>query len=184
MRRYSAARKVLLVMRPHRVLHTTVGISSVLHSYIPIPVSRMRCRSRRSCERLWMRTNPTLILLVREACWRLRLRIAVVFSRAVRLAWWGIAVVSSRRTGGVRVWLLPLIHSESACAKAALGTGRTASPARLLGAKLRSTRVALAEGRFRSTSESRTRRNGKGSLVAEADAARGDPVACQRCMVG
>ena len=70
-----------------------------------------------------MGSDSTLVLLVREACWRLCLRIAVVFSRAVRLAWRGIAVVSSRGPGGVRVRLLPLIHSESACAKAALGQG-------------------------------------------------------------
>jgi hypothetical protein len=65
-----------------------------------------------------MWSYASLILLVGKACWRLCLRIAVVVSCAVRLAWWGIAVVSSRGPGGVRVRLLPLIHSESACAKA------------------------------------------------------------------
>lgn len=71
----------------------------------------------------------TLILLVGKTCWRLCLRVAVVFSRAVRLAWWGIAVVSSRGPGRVRVGLLPLIHNESECAKASLGVGRVASQA-------------------------------------------------------
>ena len=70
-----------------------------------------------------MGSDSTLILLVGKARWRLCLGIAVVFSRAVRLAWRGIAVVSSRGPSGVRVGLLPLIHSESECAKASLGQG-------------------------------------------------------------
>ena len=38
--------------------------------------------------------------------------------------------------------------------------------------------------RFLATSDSRTRRKEMESLAAEADAARRDPVACQRSMVG
>jgi len=65
-----------------------------------------------------MWSYASLILLVGKACWRLCLCIAVVVSRAVRLARWGIAVVSSRGPGGVRIRLLPLIHSELQYAKA------------------------------------------------------------------
>jgi hypothetical protein len=70
-----------------------------------------------------MRSYSTLILLISKACRRLCLRVAVIFSRAVRLTWWGIAVVSSRGPGRVRIGLLPLIHNESECAKASLGQG-------------------------------------------------------------
>jgi len=70
-----------------------------------------------------MRPHSTLILFVSKARWRLCLCVAVVFSRAVRLAWWGIAVVSSRGPGRVRIGLLPLIHSESESAKASLEQG-------------------------------------------------------------
>lgn len=79
-----------------------------------------------------MCADPTLILLVSKTSWRLRLRVAVVVSRAVSLACWGVAVVSSRRPGRVRVGLLPLIHSESGV----LGTERVALQAGLSTAKL------------------------------------------------
>jgi hypothetical protein len=70
-----------------------------------------------------MCADPALILLVSKASGRLCLRVAVVVSRGVGLGWWGVAVVSSRSTGGVRVGLLPLIHSESEVAKASWGQG-------------------------------------------------------------
>jgi hypothetical protein len=81
-----------------------------------------------------MCADPTLILFVSKTSWRLCLRVAVVVSRAVSLAWWGIAVavVSSRRPGRVREGLLPLIHSESSV----LEVGRGASQVGLLTAKL------------------------------------------------
>jgi len=65
-----------------------------------------------------MCADATLILLVGKTGWRLRLGVAVVVSRVVRLAWRGIAVVSSRGPGGVRVGLLPMIHSKSEVTKA------------------------------------------------------------------
>lgn len=48
-----------------------------------------------------MRTHSSLILIVHKTCWRLGLRIAVVLPRHGGLVWWGIAVVSSRRAGGI-----------------------------------------------------------------------------------
>jgi hypothetical protein len=69
--------------------------------------------------------------------------------------------------------------------KAALGQGEKLRRPGLLGAKLGEHKSRTGRNdRFRTTSECRTRRNGMGSLAAEADAARRDPVACQRCMVG
>jgi hypothetical protein len=63
-----------------------------------------------------MRSHPSLILLVGKPCWRLGLCVAVVVSCDRCLVWWGVAVVSSRRAGRVRVGLLPLIHGESVVA--------------------------------------------------------------------
>ena len=102
----STARKVLLVMRPHGVLHSTVWISRILHSHITISISHLRSRSRRDRQRLRMRAHSSLILVVYESCWGLGLSIAVVISRHWRLVWWGVAVVSSRRSGRARERLI------------------------------------------------------------------------------
>lgn len=57
-----------------------------------------------------MRAQSTLILLVCESCRRLGLGVTVVVAR---LIWRGVAVISSRRPGLVRVrLLLPLIHGK------------------------------------------------------------------------
>jgi hypothetical protein len=56
-----------------------------------------------------MRTGATLVLLVSKSRGRVDLCVAVVVSRNGRLGRWGIAVISSRRGSGVRIWA-PLIH--------------------------------------------------------------------------
>jgi hypothetical protein len=58
-----------------------------------------------------MRTGASLILLVSKSSGGVDLCVAVVVSRNGRLGRWGIAVISSRRGGGVRIWA-PLIHGE------------------------------------------------------------------------
>jgi hypothetical protein len=102
----STARKVLLVMRPHGVFHSTIWISRILHSHISISIPHLGSRSRGGCKRLRMRAHSTLILVVYESYWRLGLRIAVVISRHWGLVWWGVAVVSSRRPGRIREGLI------------------------------------------------------------------------------
>lgn len=106
-----------------------------------------------------MRSYSSWVLLVSKARWRLCLRVTVIFSRAVRLPWWGIAVVSSRGPGGVRVGLLPLIHSESECAKESSGQGEELHRPGCW-CKAREHKSRTSRGRFQTTSESRTRRNG------------------------
>lgn len=65
-----------------------------------------------------MCAHSTLVLLVCEAGWRLTLTLSlrvavVVVARHLRLRWWGVAVISSRGPGLVRIGLTPLIHAES-----------------------------------------------------------------------
>lgn len=119
-----------------------------------------------------MRAHSTLILLVCEARGRLGLGVAVVVARHLRLRWWGVAVISSRGPGLVRVGLLPLIHAESDVAgEAPRGivrrlAGRQGSRACLqsyLGSTKRRTGDARG-GWMKATSDPRTRRSRKGSL--------------------
>ena len=114
MLRWSSSGEMLLVVRSHRILHPSIRIC-VWHGYIPIPIRHMWCGSRRSCDGVRMCTHSTLILLVSESSRRLCLRVAVVISCHLRLIWWGISVIPSRRARGIRVRLLPLIHGESQC---------------------------------------------------------------------
>lgn len=68
-----------------------------------------------------MCAGSTLILLVCEAGGRLSLSVAVVVARHLRLSWWGVAVISSRGPGLVRIGLAPLIHAESDVAEDVAG---------------------------------------------------------------
>jgi len=106
-------------MRSHGILHATVWVPSILHSYIPISIPHVRRSCRwRSDTAVGVCANSALVLLICKSRWRLGLRVAVVISRHLRLIWRGVAVVPSRRSRRVRIRLLPLIHDESAVADA------------------------------------------------------------------
>jgi hypothetical protein len=87
-----------------------------------------------------MRAHATLVLLICKTGRRLGLRIAIVLSCHRRLAWWGIAVVSSRRPRSVRIGLLPLIHGDSGDWKESREILWVASQVGLWSAKLGSTK--------------------------------------------
>lgn len=82
----------------------------------------------------------TLVLLVCEARWRLSLSLsdAVIVARHLRLRWWGVAVISSRGPGLVRIGLAPLIHGESDVAGEVAGGIEREVPAARQGCCLRS----------------------------------------------
>ena len=160
-------------MRPHRVLHTTVGISSVLHSHISISISHLR---RCSWGRLRMRTHTALILFVSKSSRRLGLCSSVVISRHRRLVL-RITVVSSRRAGGIRV-RSPLIHDESVGLEV-FARGRYRRSFRQIGLSVdclesyeEAQRVVAPKRDRLATSYSRTRRKRRKSLFKEAVGAR------------
>jgi len=74
-----------------------------------------------------MCAHSTLVLLICEARRRLRLSLSlslsvtVVVARHLRLRWWGVAVISSRGPGLVRIGLAPLVHDGSDVAEEVAG---------------------------------------------------------------
>lgn len=88
-RRTSARRQVLLMVWPDRVLSICVGVMSVLHGDVAIPVATLAADVGRCGMALGLlRCQTSLILIVFVASGRLRLQLRL------RLA---IVVVSNRR---------------------------------------------------------------------------------------
>jgi hypothetical protein len=112
----------MLVMGSHRVFDVGIRIVGVLHCYVPVAVAQLRARHGGRGRRRLLRVEPALVLVVPEACGRLRLLLGLPIVVPGRSHLRVIAIVPPRAARTRRLGIrLPLIHGNKSQEMASVG---------------------------------------------------------------